>query len=361
MADGHTWFRVTGPLARWGAVGDVESSVWVAASGTSGTHAIAAPAPNATLVRAGIRAVEFSGGGPASLGASAAALGRRSFSPNGDGSGDLLAIGWDNRRALDALTLRVLAPDGTVLGTRRVPATGSGPQALVWDGVAGDATPPGTALPDGRYLLQLIGTADGATFTWPGTAPTAGDLPARTAVVIDRVPPTLRAAKASANRLSPNGDGEHDTMRVSGTGSADVVRWDVVVAPVTGDAGAPIRRIAGVGRSAAATWKGTTDDGTRAPDGAYRVTLRLFDAAGNAATRSWPASVDATPPALTVAAAAAAISPDGDAVADTTRLRWTSAEPTRGTLRVLRGRAVIRSWPIDGASGAVTWNGRDAA
>ena len=149
-ADGHTWFRVTGPLATWGAVGDVESSGWVAASGTSGTHATVAPAPNATLVRAGIRAVEFSGGGPASLGASAAAVGRRSFSPNGDGSGDLLAIGWNNRRALDALTLRVLAPDGAVLGTRPVPATGSGPQELGWDGTAGDA-----ALPDGRYLLQL--------------------------------------------------------------------------------------------------------------------------------------------------------------------------------------------------------------
>ena len=71
--------------------------------------------------------------------------------------------------------------------------------------------------------------------------------------------------------------------------------------------------------------------------------------------------MDATPPGLTVAAAATALSPDGDGVADTVRLRWTSTEPTRGMLRVLRGRAVIRSWPIDGASGAATWNGRDAA
>jgi spore germination protein YaaH/flagellar hook assembly protein FlgD len=362
VADGHTWYRVTGPLATWGAVGDVESGVWVAASGTSGTHAAGAPAPNATLVRAGIRAVEFSGGGPASLGASAAAVSQRSFSPNGDGSGDVLVIGWDNRRALDALTLRVLGPDGTVLGTRPVPATGSGPQELGWDGTAGDAALPGAALPDGRYLLQFVGTANGATFTWPSMGPTAGDLPARTAVVIDRVPPTLQAAKASGNRLSPNGDGEHDAMRISGTGSRDVVRWDVVVAPMAGDVvGTPIRRIAGAGRSAGATWKGTADDGTRAADGAYRVTLRLFDAAGNAATRSWPATVDATPPALTVATAATAISPDGDGVADTVRLRWTSAEPTRGTLRVLRGKAVIRSWPVDGISGAVTWNGRDAA
>ena len=361
-ADGHTWYRVTGPLATWGAVGDVESSVWVAASGTSGTHATAAPAPNATLVRAGIRAVEFSGGGPASLGASAAAVGRRSFSPNGDGSGDLLAIGWDNRRALDALTLRVLGPGrhrprDTSRAGHRVRAAGARLGRNRWR-----RRPPAPPCPTAGTCSSSSARADGATFTWPSTGPTAGDLPARTAVVIDRVPPTLQAAKASGNRLSPNGDGEHDAMRVSGTGSADVVRWDVVVAPLAGDvAGDPIRRIAGAGRSAAATWKGTADDGARAADGAYRVTLRLFDAAGNAATRSWPATVDATPPALTVAAAAAAISPDGDGVADTVRLRWTSAEPTRGTLRVLRGRAVIRSWPIDGASGAVTWNGRDAA
>jgi hypothetical protein len=97
------------------------------------------------------------------------------------------------------------------------------------------------------------------------------------------------------------------------------------------------------------------------PDGAYRVTLRLFDAAGNAAARSWPASVDATPPALAVTAAAAAISPDGDGIADTVRFRWTSAEPTRGTLRVLRGTTLVRSWPVDGSAGAATWSGRDAA
>ena len=356
-ADGHTWYQVSGPLATWGAVEAVESSVWVAASGSSGTNAVAAPPPNATLVRAGIRSVGFSGAGTASLGTSAAAVGQRTFSPNGDGSGDLLAIRWNNRRALDSLTLRVLGQDGTVLGKRPVPATGSGPQELGWDGSAGDAT-----LPDGTYLLQLIGTADGATFTWPATAPTAGDLPGRTSVVIDRVAPALQVSKASGNRLSPNGDGEHDAMRISGSGSADVVRWDVVVAPVAGDVvGDPIRRIAGAGRSASATWNGTADDGTRVPDGAYRVTLRLFDAAGNAATRSWTAAVDATPPALTVAAAAAAISPDGEGIADTVRLRWTSAEPTRGILRVLRGTTMVRAWAIDGVSGGATWNGRDAA
>ncbi|HYN49230.1 MAG TPA: glycosyl hydrolase family 18 protein, partial [Candidatus Nanopelagicales bacterium] len=356
-ADGQTWYEVSGPLATWGAVQAVESSVWVASSGSGVTNAVAAQAPNATLVQAGIRWVGFSGGGTASLGTTSAAVGQRSFSPNGDGSGDLLAIRWNNRHALESLTLRVLGRDGTLLGTRAVPATGSGTQDYGWDGTVGDAV-----LPDGTYVLQLVGTAGGATSTWPADSPTAGDLPARTGVVIDRAPPALEASKASGTRLSPNGDGTFDALRISGTGSADVARWDVVIAPlIAGAPGEPIRRIAGRGRSASAYWDGTADDGTRVPDGAYRATLRLFDAAGNAAARSWPATVDATPPALSVTAAPAAISPDGDDAADTVRLRWASTEPARGTLRILRGTTVVRSWSIGGTGGAVTWDGHDAA
>jgi hypothetical protein len=64
---------------------------------------------------------------------------------------------------------------------------------------------------------------------------------------------------------------------------------------------------------------------------------------------------------LTAAAGPAAISPDGDGVADTARLSWAASERTIGTLRVLRGTTVIRSWTIDGTAGTATWNGRDAA
>ncbi len=356
-ADGYTWFEVSGPLATWGPVGDVERSAWLAASGAGAVNAVAAPAPNAVLVEAVIGGVAFSGGGAASLGSTAAAVGQRSFSPNGDGSGDLLAIRWANRFALESLVLRVLGPDGTLLGARTVPATGPGPQELAWDGSAGDA-----ALPDGTYVLQLVGTAGGATFTWPASSPTAGDLPARTGVVIDRQPPVLVAATAAGTRLSPNGDGRSDAMKLAATGSADAVRWDVVVAPAVGDVvGDPIRRIAGSGRSVTTSWNGTADDGTPAPDGAYLVTLRVYDPAGNAAARSWPAAVDATPPALVATAMPAAVSPDADGVADTARLGWTASEPATGTLRILRGTTLIRSWAIDGTAGTVAWNGRDAA
>jgi len=355
-ADGLTWYEVSGPLTTWGPVGVVERSVWVAASGSGVTNAVAARAPNATVLQAGIRAVSFSGTGPASLGTSAAALADRSFSPDGDGSEDRLVVRWSNRRAFDALTLRVFRPDGSLVGTRALPDTAAGAQEYAWDGRAGEA------VADGAYLLQLVGTDGATTYTWPADAPAAPGLAAVVGVTLDRVPPVLATAAASGTRLSPNGDRRYDTMTIAGTGSADVIRWDVVVAPVVGGvAGAPIRRIAGAGRSAATSWNGMADGGTRAPDGAYRVTLRLFDAAGNAATRSWPAVVDATPPALAASARPAAISPDGDGVADATRLAWTSRESATGTLRVLRGTTVIRSWTIGGTAGAVAWNGRDAA
>jgi spore germination protein YaaH/flagellar hook assembly protein FlgD len=354
-ADGYTWYEVRGPLTTWGPVGAVESSVWVAAGGSGVTNAVAAGAPNATLLEAGIRLVSFSGNGAASIGTSAAAVADRTFSPNGDGSEDRLLISWNNRHALGSLELRVLRPDGTLVGTRALADTGAGAQELAWDGRAGGP------LADGPYVLQLVGTDGASSYTWPADAPTATGLAALVGVTLDSVPPVLETATASGARLSPNGDGRYDSMKIGGTGSADVVRWDVVVAPVVaGVVGDPIRRIAGTGRSAATSWNGMADDGTRVPDGAYQVTLRLFDDAGNSATRSWPAVVDATPPALIATARPAAISPDADGTADAARLAWTSSESATGTLRILRGTKLIRSWTIGGTAGAVSWNGRDA-
>ncbi len=356
-ADGHTWFELQGPLTTWGPVADVQANAWAAIAGSGVTNGVAVQTPNATLLGAGIRAVAFGEGSAASIGTSASAAGARSFSPNGDGSRDALAIRWNNRRAFDAFALRVFRPDGTLVGTRSLAATGAGAQATTWDG-----TVDGAALPDGSYVVQLAGTIAGAAYRWPAVDPVAAGLPVRVGVTVDRVAPTLTAATATGTRLSPNGDGRFDVMKVTGKGSKDVVGWEVVVTPLVGGiAGAPVRRIAGTGRSAAAAWDGRADDGTRAPDGRYRVALRLLDAAGNAASRSWPALVDATPPALTLVAAPAAISPDRDGTADTTRITWSSDEPLAGTLRIVRGTAVVRSWAVEGTGGAVTWDGRTAA
>jgi chitinase len=357
VADGYTWFELRGPLTTWGPVSDVVGNVWAAIAGAGAANGVAVQAPNATLLGAGIRSVAFGEGSAGSIGTSAAAAGARSFSPNGDGSRDALAIRWNNRRAFDELALRVFRPDGTLVGTRALAATAAGPQATAWDG-----TLDGAPLPDGSYVIQLVGTMAGVAYPWPAADPVAAGLPARVGVTIDRVAPTLAAAAASGTRLSPNGDGKYDAMKVSGRGSPDVVGWEVLVAPVVdGVAGAPIRRIAGTGRTVAAAWDGTADGGTRAPDGRYTVTLRMLDAAGNAAVRSWPALVDATPPALALAATPAAISPNGDGTADAARIAWTADEPLSGTLQIVRGTSVVRSWRVKGTRGAVTWDGRTVA
>jgi hypothetical protein len=228
---------------------------------------------------------------------------------------------------------------------------------MAWDGTVG-----GVPLPDGRYVLQLVGSVGEAVSTWPAALPTANGLPAAIGVTIDRAAPLLAGGSLSGSRISPNGDGRYDASTLTATAGADAVRWELLARPAApGSGGGPVRRIEGTGSSAKATWNGTTDDGSRVADGTYTLEIRFFDAAGNAAVRAWQVTVDATPPVLAAAATPAAFSPNGDGVAETTRIRWSSGEAATGTLRILRGTKVVRSWAISGTGGSLTWNGRDAA
>jgi spore germination protein YaaH/flagellar hook assembly protein FlgD len=353
---GYAWYELTGPVSTWAPVGDVATGMWAAVSGSGTTNAVAARAPSSTFVRAGIRAVRFSGV-DASIGGSAAATAARSFSPNGDGSEDRLAIAWNNRRDFDSFGLRIYRPDGTLLGSRSLGTTAAGAQQVAWDGTAN-----GSALPDGVYILQLTGSAAGVEYTWPASSPTSNDLPAAVAVTLDRVPPAFVGGTLSGSRISPNGDGRYDSSRVAASASVDAVRWELLVRPfVAASVGDPVRRITGTGRSATVAWNGTNDGGTRVPDGVYRVQLRFFDAAGNPAVRAWDVTVDTTPPVLSASATPAAVSPDGDGVADRMRIALTATEAITGTARIVRGSTVVRSWTISGTRPSLTWNGLDSA
>ena len=85
-----------------------------------------------------------------------------------------------------------------------------------------------------------------------------------------------------------------------------------------------------------------------------------MDAAGNQARRSFSLILDTTAPSIAASASGASFSPDGDGVADTTRLAWTANERATGTVRIRHGKTVVRSWTITNLSTwAATWNGRD--
>ncbi len=350
---GYTWWQVTGPITTWGPVGLPMSYVWVAGSGNGSTFLAARTAPNATAIAAGIHDVGFGGAGASSLGTSAAAIAARSFSPNGDGAEDALAITWTNAVAFSSMSLSVLRPDGTVLSTIALGARGSGVQRATWDGRA-----KGARVRDGTYLLQLTGSAAGVTDRWPSATPATAAQVARFAVIVDTVPPAMTAATLGPAAFSPNGDGIADRVRVTGKAAGAAIAWRLDVTR----GGTTIRTLVGAGSTASTAWDGRDGSGTVPPDGPCTVTLRFFDAAGNTAARSWTVVLDRTKPVVTLGTQPGTFSPNGDGAAETASIAWTSSEPATGTLSISgsSGRVALRR-AVAGAAGGISWSGRDGA
>ena len=163
-AGGYVWHRVTGPVREWGVVGSVQRDVWIATRKDTTKFVSAAPAPNTATVRAVIGKLGIGDTGIAATANTASGLASRAFSPDGDGYKDTLRLSWVNGRDLDALELRLIDPDGTVAGV--VPLSSgrltAGAHTFAWDGSAG-----GSRLPNGQYLLALVGSAAGTVYSNP--------------------------------------------------------------------------------------------------------------------------------------------------------------------------------------------------
>ncbi|HEX7472405.1 MAG TPA: FlgD immunoglobulin-like domain containing protein, partial [Candidatus Limnocylindrales bacterium] len=347
-ADGYTWYEVTGPLSEWNTVAFTRSGIWVAARSASTSFVAAAQAPGATLIDAAIDGLRIGTGAPGAV---------ASFSPNGDRSADSVHLAWRNNVALSTIGLRVYRLDGSLIGTRALPRTAAGDQTYDWDGaLAGIGRPL-----DGRYVLQLVGTAGTKTYSAPSARPVTLAQIARYSVVFDRVRPVVTSAGSTGNRLSPNGDGRFEAVafRLSATGGS---AWNFSVVRLTGaTTGRSVRSGAGIGSRVLFTWNGRADSGAVVADGTYRVTLRILDQAGNWAARAWTVLVDARPPVIAATASPSPISPNGDGTADSAVLHWASSEPVSGTVSVRHGARVVRGWSLAGrAGGTIAWNGRDA-
>ncbi len=316
----------------------------------SSAYVVPYRAPNSTTVDAGLRGLDFGPGGASGVGGSVASVARRALSPDGDGSGDILRLRWTNTLALDSLALNVYRTNGKLVGSRTVSDRGKGAQTWDWNGRAGAGV-----VPDGRYVLQLVGKVGRKAYHAPAARPVTGAQVAAYAVTVDTVAPRLSAASASRTLFSPNGDGQKDTVRLalSATGAT---RWAVRIA---NGRGSIVRTVTGSGRSFGFTWNGTADAGSRVPDGRYTATLLAYDDAGNSVRRAYRLSVDTTPPKVTPTVSEPVFSPDGDRATDTTRLSWAADTTVWGTARVWKGSRLIRSWTVTGrTSGSVAWDGR---
>ena len=286
-----------------------------------------------------------------------AAAAHRAFSPNGDGSGDTLPIDWTNDRAFDSLILRVFRADGTLVGdvpirpARRPARTSS-------TGTAGSAP---RRLPNGRYLVSLVGSAGGADFYNPAASFRGGAL-ARYGVTIDTVSPVVTAASSSS---TPDlAERRRDPRRVTRQARAPPARPAGPSAPRPSPArrsAPPVATGPGAGGSVAVTWTGRTNAGAV-------VARRLVPAdaarppidAGNRAPRSWTVRVDDTPRHR-----------DGDRRARRPSRRTATAPRTRAGSagrrreRITRHRPdlprldAVRSWTVTArTAGAIAWNGR---
>ena len=233
-----------------------------------------------------------------------------------------------------------------------MPDLGGGAQTWDWNGRTGSGT-----VRNGRYVLQLVGRAGGRTFHAPSSRPTTLAQVAAFGVTVDTVAPTVRAASASTTLISPNGDGNHDAVRLAMT-SSGATRWALLVASPAGTirTAARQRRFDRVHLA------------RRAGQRRARRRRPLHGHAGRdgRGRQPGPALVHDRrrhdgPRHLDGRGSGPAVARTATAPQDATRLSWSANERGSGTVRILKGSTVVRSWTVHSVSGwATTWDGRTA-
>ena len=151
------------------------------------------------------------------------------------------------------------------------------------------------------------------------------------------------------------------TLSVAVTGH---LRFGYAVQPYVDNAAGRAVRVGTVeSKNVTYTWDGRKANGTRAPDGPYRIWIWAADASNNRASVQKVVTVDTRPAVITSSASPASISPNGDHQDDTTRLRMASDSIVSGRARILGPRgATVRVWAMTaGRSGRWTWDGRNAS
>ena len=182
---------------------------------------------------------------------------------------------------------------------RTMSGSGAVPESISFDGVDNN----GTMLPEGEFAARLevryvngnTPVASSPVFTIDLTAPRA-------------------TAEAQDSLFSPNGDERKDFVRIRQTGSDEEV-WNAAIAD---EDGTIVRRF--TWRDAvpqSVEWNGRDESGRVVTDGAYTYTLSATDRAGNSGgSGDVSLRVDNRSTAISISAAPAAFSPNGDATAD---------------------------------------------
>ena len=236
--------------------------------------------------------------------------------PTATARDDALRLRWTNTVALDdARSCASCGPTATLVGTLDVAARAAGERAWDWNGRVG-----GDRVADGRYVLQLVGTARRADVQRAlGPADDARPRSTRYAVTVDTVAPSVTSAAATTRLISPNGDGVLDRTRLT-LDATGATRWTIRIAGPGGDHRAQHGRQRGFGRARVGR------DGRRRPRGSPTGATRPRSRPGTrpatrAAGRSRSPSTRRGPGDHADRARRTLFSPNGDGTADTTPAR----------------------------------------
>jgi flagellar hook assembly protein FlgD len=264
---------------------------------------------------------------------------------------------------MDGLTLNIYRiSDRGLVGALSLPGLAAGDRTYDWDGRLD-----GASLPDGTYLLQLVGVRGGMSYAAPAADMRDPKVPlAGATFTVDTAPPAITPMSATQTWISPDGDGRQELARLTAVASAGAVRWSIWVADA---AGTPVRTFSGEGGAIDATWDGRDAAGALVAEGPYLATASGADEAGNAIRTAVQIGVDvrdpqgtvtASPKALASDATSNAFSPNGDGWQDAAMIRWTLDEAAAGTISVRSPTATIWTARIPtSVAGSVAWNGRD--
>ena len=179
--------------------------------------------------------------------------------------------------------------------------------------------------------------------------------------ITDSIPPKITSTALSSSFISPNGDGRQDTVTVT-VKATGLDHWGYRVEPFDGTTPGPAVRTGTVlNASPVYTWDGKLQDGSRIPDGLYRITIWTADASNNRTQVAFSLTMDTVAPTVTASTSSSAITPNGDGRTDRTTLGWTSAERATGIGRIVdRSGIARRAWTlVPGKAGSTTWDGRD--
>ena len=273
-----------------------------------------------------------------------------SFSPNGDGVKDQIAIrpqiGQTDR--IESYRFYVTRGSATGVAVFERAGDGSPPSQISWTGV--DRT--GARVADGTYAARLELTYG------HGNQPSA----ATPVFAVDTKAPTV-SVSSGYTLFSPDGDDRRDLLPVIQESSEEGL-WEGIFYPT--DSSKPARSFFWKGRAVDFAWDARDNDGNTVPDGSYRYEIRATDAAGNTAAAALNGIlVDTRTVSAFVNPAAAAFSPNGDGVKDSLTLNlykslaegissWqlTILNASRRSVRTFTGS---RATPIPSS---IIWNGK---